>query len=170
MIQAHELPAASLLQRYRKAGAYTDCYAAGLDFAVSQVEYIRAFYCTWLFRLERWVLAVAVRRPSSDAQASALANGTLDTFAAWTVEARADNQLLLCDFLGRTRSWLMCEIHGDTTRLYFGSAVVPRPDASGRQRMGIVFAALLGFHKTYSRLLLSAARQRLRRAYRKTVA
>lgn len=51
-----------------------------------------------------------------------------------------------------------------TTRLYFGSAVVPvlhKP--SGKARMGLGFKALLGFHKLYSLALLSAASARLAR-------
>ncbi|NJN00825.1 MAG: hypothetical protein HC793_04460 [Aquincola sp.] len=58
----------------------------------------------------------------------------------------------------------MCQTgsDGQPTRLFFGSAVVPRVDAqSGRRRMGVVFHALLGFHKLYSRALLSAAVSRL---------
>lgn len=163
MIESQSPPACTLLHRYREAGAYTDCYSTDLDFPVSAAEYIEAFYCTWLFRLERWVLAVVMRRPSSDAQARAVANGTIDDFAAWTVEARAENQLLMCDVLRRTRSWFMCEARGRHTRLYFGSAVVPQSDSDGRQRLVFVFRLLLGFHRMYSRLLLRAAAQSLRR-------
>ena len=51
---------------------------------------------------------------------------------------------------------------GAGTRLYFGSAVVPTRDrATGEARMGTVFRALLGFHKLYSVILLSAARSRI---------
>jgi hypothetical protein len=51
------------------------------------------------------------------------------------------------------------------TRLYFGSAVVPVVDeTSGQARMGLAFKALLGFHRLYSRALLSAAHSRLARA------
>jgi hypothetical protein len=82
------------------------------------------------------------------------------------VEDRAANQLLMCDLAGRTRSWLMVaplQAGGaSSTRLYFGSAVVPVRDmASGQPRMGLLFKALLGFHKLYSRILLQAARSRL---------
>ena len=56
--------------------------------------------------------------------------------------------------------------HGGT-RLYFGSAVVPVDDArTGRRRIGTVFVLLLGFHRVYSRVLLWAARARLRRQAR----
>ena len=81
------------------------------------------------------------------------------------MEARGTDQLLLCDVGGSTRSWLMVEpVHAASTRLYFGSAVVPKHDkASSRKRMGFPFNALLGFHKLYSRILLGAARSRLAR-------
>ncbi len=125
-----------------------------------------AFYTTRLFRTERFILKWAVARPSTDDDARKLAAGSLDHFAAWRVEARAQNQLLLCDFIGRTRSWLMTEAaetnQGAATRLYFGSAVVPAGvSAGGKARMGFPFSALLGFHKLYSRALLAAARSRL---------
>ena len=105
-------------------------------------------------------------RPSTDAEAHELAVGERDAFAAWTVENRTDNQLLMCDLYGRTRSWLMVA-HESTggnavTRLYFGSAVVPtRQPTSNRPIMGFQFKALLGFHRLYSRLLLLAAMRRL---------
>ena len=71
---------------------------------------------------------------------------------------------LLRDFIGNTRSWLMVESApgGGATRLYFGSAIVPRVDPrSGTKKLGASFHVLLGFHKRYSRALLSAARTRL---------
>jgi hypothetical protein len=46
--------------------------------------------------------------------------------------------------------------------LYFGSAVVPVPDkTTGKLVLGSTYSALLGFHKLYSRVLLSAASARL---------
>ncbi len=51
---------------------------------------------------------------------------------------------------------------GTHTKLYFGSAVVPVLNkATGEQRMGFAYRALLGFHKHYSVALLSAAAARL---------
>jgi hypothetical protein len=151
-----------LLHRHREAGAYTDCFAVDVAASVTQAEYVEALYTTWVFRLERWVLAAFVAKPSTDAQARALARGEVDTFAAWRVEARADDQILLCDYRGRTCSWLMAAPIEGGTRLHFGSAVIPVADArTGRKAMGGVFAALLGFHKLYSRVLLRAAVARL---------
>lgn len=164
MIRTCELPPDALLRRYVDAGAYTDCYRLDLPARCTHAEYVAAFYTTWLFKLERAILARFVARPSTDAQAGELARGARDAFAAWTVEARAPDQLLMCDFQHRTRSWLMSVAESETTRLYFGSAVVPVADArTGEKRMGAAFRALLGFHKLYSRALLRAAAARLAR-------
>ena len=49
-----------------------------------------------------------------------------------------------------------------TTRLYFGSAIVPMKNATtGQGSLGLAFHSLLGFHRLYSRALLHAARSRL---------
>ena len=76
---------------------------------ISLQEYVQAFYKSWLFRLERLILRWAVKKPSSDVDVDRLARGEAQVFAAWTVEDREQNQLLLCDFRGTTRSWLMVE-------------------------------------------------------------
>lgn len=166
MIEPFELPPLALLSRYREGGGYADCYATEVDHAVSHATFVEAFYTTAVFRLERFVLRWLVARPSTDEQARQLARGGAESFAAWRVEARAPDQLLMCDFTGRTRSWLMVQpMPGGSaagTRLLFGSAVVPVVDArSGKSGMGLSFRLLLGFHKLYSRLLLAAARSRL---------
>ena len=168
-IQSCELPRASLLAKYLHAGAYADCYVTDVARPVSHAEYVEAFYSTPVFRIERLLLAWLVSKPSTDAQAKELACGRLNTFAAWSVEGRSADQLLLSDFQGRTRSWLMSvasEAGGPaSTRLYFGSAVVPIGSRrSGKTRMGFSFRALLGFHKLYSRVLLRAASSRLARS------
>ena len=157
-----ELPSGALLQRHRASGAYADCYRADVGHVVSHADYVEAFYTSALFKLERLILRAFAARGSTDAQAASLARGEADVFAAWSVEARAPNQLLLCDLTRRTRSWLMVAPLPGGTRLYFGSAVVPVADPrSGALRLGFGFSALLGFHKLYSRALLSAARSRL---------
>lgn len=166
-INASPLPDSALLARYQRDGAYADCYASDLGFAATHAQFVTAFYTTWLFKLERLILKWTLSRPSSDAQAAELAAGLIDEFAAWRVEARAPDQLLLTDIHGRTRSWLMVTLleSGGGTRLYFGSAVVPRPHPrSGKPALGFGFRALLGFHRLYSVALLSAARAQLRAA------
>lgn len=159
------VPADALLSRYGEGGehrgGFADAYAVVVAGTVPHADYVAAFYTTPLFRVERAILRWLAGRPSTDADAQALAHGA-ERFAAWRVEARAPDQVLLADFTGRTRSWLAVEAVAGGTRLWFGSAVVPRVDPrSGERRMGFAFAALLGFHRLYSRLLLAAARRRL---------
>lgn len=161
-----QLPEKALLNRYDRAGYYHDCFVTEAAGRISLEQYVLAFYTTALFRLERFILKWAVSRPSTDAQVAALAQGKVKAFAAWQVEDRREDQLLLSDFRGRTRSWLMVSASHDAqsayTRLYFGSAIVPdQTEASGRPRIGPMYRALLGFHKTYSVALLGSARQKL---------
>lgn len=164
-IQVCSLPQHALLTKYAQDGNYTDCYAAEVARPVSHAEYVEAFYTTALFKLERLLLAWFASKPSTDMQAKELASGALGAFAAWRVEERSESQLLMCDLRGRTRSWLMVAPAGSgstVTRLYFGSAVVAVADKrSGQATLGFTFNALLGFHKLYSRALLSAACSRL---------
>ncbi len=147
------LPDDALLQRYAvRDDCYTDCYVADVA-APDLAACIRAFYTTPLFRAERLILGFA-GHASTDADVEALANGNADTYAAWRVEDRTDDQILLCDVAGRTRSWLFHQ----PGRFYFGSAVTPpAPDAP----LGWLFTALLPFHKVYSRGLLGSAARRL---------
>jgi hypothetical protein len=167
-IQRCELPETALLQKYRQCGAFTDCYVTAIPRRVSHAEYVEAFYTTALFKVERAILARLASKPSIDAEARLLADGSLGSFAAWSVEARGIDQLLLADFRGRTRSWLMVlpERSGtglERTNLYFGSAVVPVSGKSGTPGLGWIFRLLMGFHVLYSRALLAAARSRLAR-------
>ena len=163
-VSTQPLPEHALLARYAGNGGYADCFVTEIPGEFTHAEYIRAFYTTWLFRLERRILEWLAGKPSTDEEAAQLARGERGTFAAWSVEASAPNQILLRDFLGNTRSWLMVESRdgGGATRLYFGSAIVPRVDpGTGRPRLKRRFRALLGFHERYSRALLAAARRRL---------
>lgn len=165
-IKPCKLPDNALLRPYLERGAYTDCYTTDIAASVTHAQYVRAFYTTFPFRVERWILKWAVSKPSTDADVDQLATGAAQTFAAWHVEQRSENQLLLRDFRGSTRSWLMTapvDTGRDTaTRLYFGSAVVPRKHATtGKSKLGFAFRALLGFHQLYSLVLLYSARSRL---------
>lgn len=162
-IVANELPEEALLQRYKREGAYTDCYCMEMDRPVAMHEYICAFYTTPLFKIERGLLALVGKR-STDEGARHLALGRDVRFAAWSVEDRSSHQLLLCDFLGRMRSWLMAEGGPSSTRLYFGSAVVPKSkSATGEASFGFVFHALFGFHRLYTKALMRAAQAKLAR-------
>ena len=165
-IESCAIPDAALLGNYLGEETYTDCYVTDIRGSVSLARYVLAFYTTPVFRLERLILKLVAARPSTDAEAAQLAAGSIDTFAAWYVEARRETQLLLSDFRRRTRSWLMvvpqAGAGGMRTRLYFGSAVVPVENpGTGRLELGSGFRALLGFHRLYSKVLLYATRSRL---------
>ena len=166
-VQPCEIPRSASLRAVQENGAYADCYATDIRGNVSQAEFVEAFYTTTLFKVERKLLAWFAAKPATNGDAARLGNGTATSFSAWTVESRSKDQLLLADFTGRTKSWLMVaqlgnSQTGEITRLYFGSAVVPKRSSSPHApRMGFGFHALLGFHKLYSRLLLLAARSRL---------
>ena len=162
-----ELPGNALLAQCRDNGEYTDCYSTSIPGAITHEQFVAAFYTTMVFRLERLILKLAVGKPSTDSDAIELADGSADSFAAWNVERRSENQILLTDFSGRTRSWLMVKpvslADGVGTRLYFGSAIVPKErNRDGKAGRGLAFSALLGFHKLYSIVLLAAARSRLK--------
>ncbi len=162
-IEKLPVPGHALHARYASEEAYTDCYSTLIDRRVTHAQFVEAFYTTWLFTLERWLLDWAVNKPSNDGEARWVAHGDIDAFAAWTVEARAPDQLLMCDYLGATRSWFMVAAEADgVTRLYFGSAVTSRVNQqTGKRKLGRSYRLLLGFHKLYSRALLRAARARL---------
>ena len=115
-IQSQPLPGHALHARYATEDAYTDCYSTVIGRKVTHAEFVEAFYTTWLFKLERWILGWSVKKPSTDAEARQIARGEIEYFAAWTLEARAPDQLLMCDFLGATRSWFMVVAEGTSTR------------------------------------------------------
>ncbi|SFD62198.1 hypothetical protein [Pseudoalteromonas denitrificans] len=165
-IESCSLPDNALLNRYHQNGAYTDCFCTDMPHMVTHSQYVHAFYTTSVFKLERSILKWVVSKPSSDAQVALLAKGETDIFAAWSVENRCDNQLLLCDYQKRTRSWLMIKHvkseRGIQTRLYFGSAVVPiKNNKTGRSSFGLGFHILSWFHKIYSVVLLRSAKSSL---------
>ena len=163
-IERLPLPDHALHARYARDQAYADCYSTVITRRVTHAQFVEAFYTTWLFKLERWILARAVRKPSSDGEAGQISRGEIVHFAAWTQEARAPDQLLMCDFLGATRSWFMVAPEGTGTRLYFGSVVTSRENPrTGQRELGRNYRLLMGFHKLYSRALLGAARARLER-------
>ena len=161
-IIASDLPEEAFLQRYKRDGSYTDCYCMTIQRSVSMPEYISAFYTTSIFKVERQILSLVAGKHSSDEAAQGLALGNETNFAAWSVEERSSSQLLLCDFLSRTRSWLMVQPQSNSTRLYFGSAVIPKSkSANGKASFGIAFHALNGFHHFYTKALMSAAYAKL---------
>jgi hypothetical protein len=175
-IKPCEVPPNSLLRGYKDGAGFADCYVAEVPGNITQQAFIEAFYTSPLFKIERTLLQYLASRPATDADAKQLARGMATKFSAWRVEVQSPSELLLADHTGRTRSWLMAAPVAEPgqplkTRLYFGSAVVPLSREAGsvgkaveKPRMGWMFHALLGFHRLYSRLLLTAACRRIARA------
>ena len=142
-------------------------YAAEVPGAITQEEFIEAMYTSPLFKLERMMLRVLAARTASGADAKQLAAGDAVAFSVWRVEGQSASELLLADFTGQIRSWLMAtSATGSSGTLFrFGSAVVPRQSRGvHKPGLGWGFHALLGFHRLYSRLLLAAASKRVGRA------
>jgi hypothetical protein len=152
-VQRRPLPDHALLTKFARDGAYADCYVVTVPRNVSHAEYVEAFYTSWLFKLERFILTWFVEKPSTDEEARTLSRGERETFAAWSVESRAGNQLVMLDFMSYTCSWLMIETRPAETALYFGTGVM-------RRTLG--FRLLMPFHRLYARSLLAAAGARLR--------
>jgi hypothetical protein len=160
-IERCPVPANTILDKYLQNGAYIDCYSTLVHDKITFPEFIFGFYTTPLFRLERWILTLLISKPSTDQEARGMADGLSNTFAAWTVESRDENEILMCDFAGRTRSWLRITPMKDHTRLYFGSAVIlSRRARAGIPTLGFGFQALLAFHRMYSILLLYSAKSK----------
>ncbi len=159
------LPDRAFLARFNNDGVgligKTDCFSVNINKKVMLVDYIDAFYTSPLFKIERLILAL-IGKPSSDRKAEQLAKSEIEHFAAWYVEDRDDNQILLCDFTERTRSWLMVDNIEDSnqTLLYFGSAVVYKQQQT-IVKPSIRFSLLSHFHIFYSKALLSAAYKKL---------
>jgi hypothetical protein len=152
----HPVPEDALHAKYARDGGYADCFVLDVKRNVTLAEFVEAFYTTWLFKLERFVLKWLVGKPSMDFEAHALASGRLTTFAAWSIEARTGDQLLMQDFQDKTRScFIVTPIPGDNTgtRLLFGTGI--------KRHLGVGFISLLPFHRFYSRALLGAAVARL---------
>jgi hypothetical protein len=142
-----------------------DCFAVDVPGSVGFSQYLEAFYTSRTFKLERLILGLLFRKPSTDQQASQLAMGQISQFSAWTQEARAENQIIMCDWQQITRSCLMTVDNGDTTTLYFGTIIVPKRRAEGRgEKMAPLFKLTLGAHLLYSRILLRSAVARLARS------
>ena len=147
---------ASLADYDRLEHGYADCYTARVSVACGLDDFLIAFYTSGVFKVERLILGL-LGLASSDEEATKLARGEIDSFAAWTVESRDTDQILLADIRGNTRSWLMVESLGSGTTLFFGSAVLPRKVDGVSRPPAWIFRALLGFHQLYSRVLLRAA-------------
>jgi len=161
-VKSGSAPSDALTSHDRDQGAMTDCFYIDFPRRVTLEEYVFAFYTTALFKAERTILSFLVRKPSTDEGALLLSQNQSDSFSAWTVEKRTSEQILLRDFRGDTKSWLMVQPTTteatQTTRLYFGTVVVPKKiSKDGQASVSFVFYLFGGFHRVYSRALLKSA-------------
>lgn len=159
--QACPVPDDALMQRYVGQGAtYTDCYCVEVPLQVSLSEFVTAFYTTPLFRAERLILSIAMRKRIRDDDIDGMLSGRAEEFAIWRIEARGENELLVCDKRGATRSWFSAVPKPNgATDLYFGSVVVAQPN----QPLPKIVQVTTTLHVFYAKSLLRTARQRLLR-------
>lgn len=163
------VPDDALLRTFRggthpeRWGHYADCFGVGVDRKVTLDDFVFAFYTSHLFRIERFLLRALINAPSSRSDARAVADGTVDHFAAWYVGQRTATQLLMCDRYERTRSWFRIEPESNGgTHLQFGSAVAAkRREQRELPQPATPFGLLLSFHVMYSQALLGAAKKNL---------
>ena len=155
-------PETSFLKPYStRPGHYTDCFETAVDGQVSLSELVEAFFTSPVLRLERKLLGLA-GMPSNAAEATALANGTGTKLSGWETEQRDESQLLLAIFQNGIRTWLMVQPDGTKTKLFFGSAVVPKNADSDNPKLGWWVKTFMGFHLLYSRIVLAAAKFQVR--------
>lgn len=159
-----EVPSNALTAKFRQQGDFVDCYCIDIKKSIDLELFIKAFYTSRAFILERTLLSLLTLKPTFDRHAQLLAEGKQDTFSIWSVEERVKEQILLKEFTNHTKSWLM--IHkwdsADITRLCFGSVVVAnKVDTNGKGNFGLMFHLLGGFHRLYSRVLLNSAYRKL---------
>ena len=165
-------PEGAFISQYSTThGGYSDCYYVDIQKDVALSDYILAFFSTPIFRMERLILNLVPSGRSNEQCVLDIASGTGDKMAGWKTEKRDENQLLLAVGDGPIRTWLMVQgkqssetTPTKTTRLYFGSAVLPTSmTKDGRPKLAIVFKLFSGLHIFYSRLLLWWAARDLRR-------
>lgn len=164
-IQTGPLPTDAFLHEVSSGPEiYADCFYADLSRTVTLPQYIRAFFDSAVFRMERVILTYFLSSPSSKADVQALACGTGTRLAAWQVTKRGETQILLSIPSGPVRTWLMVQDLGadaPRSRIYFGTALVPKTDESGAPQLSASYRHFTGLHRFYSKLLLSQALHRL---------
>lgn len=146
--------------------SYRDCFITDVEHEVDLADFVFAFYTSHLFRLERLILSLAIKSRITEDHARALADGSSDSFAVWTVGERRSNELILCDKFGTTRSWFQISKMPSTTnmatRMYFGSVVVVSSgEPDGCNNINLPVKLSLPFHRLYSRSLIKSAMRQL---------
>lgn len=155
-----EVPGDSLLMARWRPGDFADCYVAEVPGSVSLARYLTAFFSSPAFWLERNGLHL-IGRGANARDIAALAEGRTKAFAAWDIEERDADQILMRDFTGKTRCWLRVQAlpNKDATRLHFGSWVNAKGESG---KLSLITHAAYPFHRAYSRILLAGAVRNLR--------
>ena len=158
-VRKSEIPMTALVKAYQgQPKTRIDCYKIYADKLVNLEYFVGRFYRGRLFRIERALISRFTGHPSSDKQLNDLLSATSKTFSAWTQSARNENQLIMCDYQGRTCSWFMVEPQDEGTSLYFGTVLKPTQYFKGLEWLSKpIFTLFLPAHGLYSRLLLGAA-------------
>lgn len=156
------LPDTALILRHAdRPGCLHDCFRASLLRPVSLPDLIEAFYTSRAFAPEALILRLTTGCDTGRDAARAIAEGQSDRFVMWQVEDRSETQLLMAVGSGPIRSWWMVEPQEDgTTKLYFGSAILPRPGPDPKAT--VLFRATHWLHKLYARTLLAGTVKTLR--------
>ena len=158
-VHTSDIPSPSLVDtHYSKSSERIDCYRIFVENSTNLESFVGCFYRGRLFRIERALISLVTGHKSSHAQLDELLSKKTKIFSAWTECQRNENQLIMCDYQGRTCSWFMVEPHKNGTYLYFGTVLkrtnyFPRFEWLSKP----IFTLLLPVHGLYSRLLLSAA-------------
>lgn len=165
-ITAPPLPDDSLLARHRGPECYRDAFRVEVPGDVSLAELITVFFGSGAFLPERTALRL-IGRGAGRAEIAELADGRAKRFAAWELEAREENELLMHDFLDKTCCWLAVSPGGEAPDLAGG---LPRPGAGRtylwfgtgvRDFEGPIISRLREAHRWYARWLLAGAARRL---------
>lgn len=156
------VPEGSFLKAYEgREGCETDCFQADVPGHPDIDRFVHIFFDTWVFRIERRLLALLGEDYATSEDVAALAGRSSDTLAAWTVQDRSADEIILAFKRPRGRTWLQAtQLDGSlgSTRLRFGSALLPNIDSEG-QTASISWGLKIGLplHRLYARLLLAAA-------------
>lgn len=149
-------------ERYSSEYHYTDSFMYESTENISFESFIHSFYVSKVFKLERFLLRLFLRKSITDGMAEELAKGERDNYAAWNEEYRNDNQLLMADITGSTKSWFMVEKHSNGCKLYFGTVVMSKKDKAGQPKSPMpLFSWTVPAHKFYSKALLWSAKKQL---------
>ena len=71
------IPTTAFLLKYQDGGAFADCYVVRVEGAVTQSGFVKAFYTTRLFKIERTLLEWVAKKPRP-----------MRTRSAWLMAAR----------------------------------------------------------------------------------